>query len=124
MIAVMEQKTLSDLELIDAIADYLRGELADGESIGATLKFSYWDGGTVWIDGNQQPCVVSTEDRDADCTITLSLATHVAMLRFLLDRAVAFRQGQMTISGDIAVAFRLSPLLSQPFYPPSEEHVQ
>ena len=121
MIGVMKNQTVSKAALIEAIADYLREELADGENIGATLKFSYLEGGAVLIDGKVKPCTVSTDDLAADCTVTLSLDTHVAMLCFLLDRAVAFRQGQMTIAGDIAVALRLAPLVSKPFHPPGEE---
>ena len=117
----MKNQTVSNAALVEAIADYLREELADGDGIGATLKFSYLEGGVVLIDGKVQPRTVSTDDLPADCTVTLSLDTHVAMLRFLLDRAVAFRQGQMTIAGDIAVALRLAPLVSKPFHPPGEE---
>lgn len=121
MIGVMKNKTVKNEVLIEAIADYLRDELAGSDGVGASLKFSYLEGGAVLIDGKAGPNVVSTDDVVADCTVTLSLATHVAMLQFLLDRAVAFRQGQMTIAGDIAVALRLAPLVSKPFHPPGEE---
>ncbi len=124
MIAFMKKQTSGDAALVGAVAGYLRRELAGGESIGAVLKFSYLEGGTVLIDGQAPACSVSTEDLEADCTVTLSLATHVTMLGFLLDQAVAFRQGQMTISGDISVALRLAPLLSQPFHPTDKEPLQ
>lgn len=116
----MENQNLSDAELIEAIVAYLQSELENAAPIGARLKFSYSQGGAVLIDGTGSPVVVSSADGEADCVVELSLATHSAMLQFQLDQGVAFRRGDLKISGDMATALRLAPLMSQRFHPPGE----
>lgn len=116
----MEKPNLSDAELIQAVVTYLQDELAHAKPIGARLKFSYLEGGSVLIDGTVSPCVVSSDDGEADCVVTLSLSTHTAMLRFQLDQGVAFRRGDLMISGDMATALRLAPLMSKRFRLPGE----
>jgi len=116
----MENQSLTDAEYIEAIVVYLQGELENSAPIGARLKFSYTQGGAVLIDGTTSPVVVSSTDGEADCVVALSLATHLAMLQFQLDQGVAFRRGDLKVSGDMATALRLAPLMSQRFHPPGE----
>jgi putative sterol carrier protein len=116
----MTKEVLSNDDLIKAITLYLRHELMEAPPIGARLKFAYVEGGSVLIDGSQTPSEVTAEDGQADCVVTLSLATHIAMLRFQLDQGEAFRRGELTISGDISVALRLAPRVSTRFRLPDE----
>ncbi len=118
MIGEMTQKKPTHNELLKAVAAYLGEELASASPLGATLKFAYTEGGCIAIDGTGPQVRVVAEDVPADCTITLSLDTHIEMLRFELDQGHAFQQGKMRISGDIGAALRLAPRISKPFQPP------
>lgn len=101
------------LMLVSEITEFLKQSLGPDVSIGARLKFIYRDVGVVMIDGNKTPNVISNKDDEADCTVEIDPATHLKLLHGELDHGQAFRQGFMKISGDVAVAIRLEPLLSR-----------
>ncbi len=107
-------------DLLALLVVYLQDELGDAPPIKAVLKFDYSDGKCVVIDGSGGANQVSSNDAAADCVVSLSLGTHLQMMRFELDQTSAFREGHMSIKGNIAVALRLAPLVSKPFRLPGE----
>eukprot|EP00435_Cladocopium_sp_Y103_P078504 s1_g2243.t1 len=117
----MTTEDLTPEQLLSALATYLEQEISDSAPIGAVLKFDYPDCGCLVIDGAGAANRVSLKDEDADCIVSLTVETHAQMLRFELDQTTAFREGRMRIHGDIAVALKLAPLVSNAFRLPGEE---
>ncbi|MFZ3034682.1 MAG: SCP2 sterol-binding domain-containing protein [Parvibaculum sp.] len=101
------------LKLVSEITEFLKQSLPADAMLGARLKFVYPDVGVVMIDGSKAPNVVSNRDEEADCIVEIDPAVHLKMLHLEMDQGLAFRRGLMRISGDVAVAVRLGPLLAR-----------
>lgn len=79
--------------------------------LGSTLKFDFGDE-TVMIDGTGEENVVSTNDTDADCTISVSKEDLESVMNGDLNAMAAVMGGKMKISGDMSVAMKLQSLFS------------
>ncbi|MFK7944175.1 MAG: SCP2 sterol-binding domain-containing protein [Paracoccaceae bacterium] len=91
---------------LDAAAAALQEKIGSGGFDGS-VKFDIADEGTIRIvDG-----AVSTEDGDADCTISASMETFQDMFEGELDPTAAFMTGKIKIDGDMGVAMKLGQLL-------------
>lgn len=99
------------LKIVTEITTYLKQSLPADGTIGARLKFVYPGVGVVMIDGRKIPNVVSNRDEVADCTVEIDPNVHFKLLHGEMDQGLAFRQGKMRISGDVAIAVRLGPVL-------------
>lgn len=72
-----------------------------------SVKFDMEGGGVIRIaDG-----AVTTEDGDAECTITASMDTLQELFEGDLDPTAAFMTGKIKIDGDMGQAMKLSQLL-------------
>ena len=60
--------------------------------LGATVKFDFGDD-RLWIDGTQKPAVMSHEDKDAECTLTITPENLIAIQQGKLDATMAFMTG-------------------------------
>ncbi len=88
---------------IEQIADGMRKAIGGGNSgLNATLKFDFEGNGNI-----------STENKPADCTITVSLDTFKKMVSRELDGTTAFMQGKLKVAGDMGVAMKLGPILAK-----------
>jgi len=96
--------SLSDL------TDAVRGKIGDSSGIGATLKF-LCDGEPIFIDATVVPNQVSNDNRDADCTITVSAEDLAALVAGELDPTGAFMMGKLAVDGDMSVAMALANTL-------------
>ena len=90
----------------------IREELANGINgkdiqLGKTVKFDFEGEGVVFIDGSTEVGAVTDEDKDADCTLTMSVDTWEEMKAGSLDGTSAFMQGKLKVSGDMSVAMKL-----------------
>lgn len=99
------------LKTVAEITSYLKQALSPDKTIGARLKFVYSGAGVVMIDGRTIPNVVSNRDEVADCTVEIDPNVHLKLLHGEMDQGLAFRQGKMRISGEVAVIVRLGPAL-------------
>jgi len=77
--------------------------------IGNTLKFNM-GGEVIYIDGNNGN-VVSTEDKAADCTISVEKDDFIALTTGELNPMMAFMGGKIKVDGDMSVAMKLQSLL-------------
>ncbi len=92
---------------LQSCTETLRGKVGESSGLGATLKFDCGDAGVVYIDGRSIPNTVSNDDKDADCTVGITLDNLTAMLAGDLEPATAFMTGKLRVSGDMSVALKL-----------------
>ena len=93
-------------EIVSTAAEALKAKLGDGGFDGS-VKFNLTGAGVVRIvDGS-----VTTEDGDADCTISADPDTFKEMFEGELDPTAAYMTGKITIDGDMGVAMKLGQLL-------------
>ncbi|MEM1300815.1 MAG: SCP2 sterol-binding domain-containing protein [Pseudomonadota bacterium] len=82
-------------------------EKLGGAGFDGSVKFDIEDAGAIRVaDGT-----VTTEDGDADCTISASMETFQEMFEGELDPTAAFMTGKIKIDGDMSVAMKLGQLL-------------
>jgi putative sterol carrier protein len=89
----------------------IRERVGDDSGLGATVKFVFEDDSVIYIDGASNPNSVSNEDKDADCTISLSLEDFDAIGTGDLDATTAFMMGKLKVDGDMAIAMKLSSVM-------------
>ena len=82
--------------------------------INASYKFEVTgDEQSSWIvDLTSAPGVVRESNDDADCTITVSGGDLVDIVVGKLNGQMAFMEGKLKVSGDMALAMKLGTLLA------------
>lgn len=93
------------------LTDLIRRKVGLDSKLGAVLKFDLGDDGVIVIDATEVPNRVGTEDRDAQCTLSMSSGDLEDMLRGKLDAMAAFGQGRLRVQGDTSVAMKLGDLV-------------
>jgi len=78
--------------------------------LGATVKFDFGDD-RLWIDGTQKPATMSHEDKDADCTLTITPENLIAIQQGKLDATMAFMTGKLKVKGNTGIAMKLSSVM-------------
>lgn len=78
--------------------------------IGGSLKFEL-DLGIIHLDGTGTENVISTENKDADCTISTTIATLRKLQQGELNPMMAVMTGKVKIKGDMSLAMKLQSLL-------------
>lgn len=92
------------------LVDQIQTQAQNVAPIGATIKFVL-DDNPLFIDGTGEKNMVSTEDKDADCTITTSVDTLVKLKSGDLNPMMAVMSGKIKIKGDMGLAMKLQSLL-------------
>lgn len=100
-----EQPTLGE------ITEQMRARVGQDSGLGATIKFRFEDGSVIYLDGASNPNSVSNEDKDADCTVELTLADFIKIRAGELDGTTAFMMGKLKVHGDMAIAMKLATVL-------------
>jgi len=93
------------------ITDKMKARVGDASTLGAVLKFDCGADGVVVIDAVSSPSTVDNLDREADCTVALSLATLTDLLTGELEPTTGFMMGKFKVSGDMSVALKLQRVL-------------
>jgi putative sterol carrier protein len=97
---------------MEQATETLRAKVSRAPSLlNAILKFDCGAQGVAVIDGRAAPSTVDNLDREADCTVTLPLATLVDLLTGDLDPTTGFMLGKFEVSGDMSVALKLQRVL-------------
>lgn len=91
---------------IDAIVERMKSR-AESSDFDRVVKFDCGDDGVIVINKGE----VTTEDMDAECTITVSSDDLEALTTGELDATSAFMQGKIKIDGDMGIAMQLSQIL-------------
>jgi putative sterol carrier protein len=92
---------------MQACTDALRAKVGDSSGLNATLKFDCGADGVAYIDGKSVPNSVDNNNRDADCTLQITLDNLAALLTGELEPAAGFMMGKFKVSGDMSVAMKL-----------------
>lgn len=89
----------------------LRERVGEDAGLDATIKFDFGDDGIIFFDGESTPNTVTNEDREADCTITMSFENFQKLVDGELNPTTAFMMGKLKIDGSMGVAMKLQGLL-------------
>ena len=92
---------------MQACTDALRAKVGAASGLNATLKFDCGADGVAYIDGKSVPNTVSNDDKEADCTVAISLGNLAALMSGELEPATGFMMGKFKVSGDMSVAMKL-----------------
>ena len=95
------------MELADIAAKMQEAVTAAG-GLDKSVKFDFGDDGCVHASGSD----VSTDDADADCTISVKKDDFIALSKGELDPMMAFMSGKLKVAGDMSVAMGLQKLFS------------
>ena len=98
-------------DVASILAQFEAGIAGKDSGLGATVKFNFEGAGCVFLDGKVNPNTVSSDDKDADCTLTMSIETFEKMSSGELDGTSAFMQGQLKVDGDMSIAMKLSSVM-------------
>lgn len=96
---------------LEEITEQMRARVGEDSGLGATIKFVFEDDSVIFLDGASEPNSVSNEDREADCTIRLSLEDFKSIRAGELDATTAFMMGKLKVEGDMSVAMKLQGVL-------------
>lgn len=92
---------------IQECTEAIRGKVGDNSGLNAVLKFDCGSDGQIVIDGVSTPNAVDNVDRDADCTVAITLDNLNALLTGQLNPVTGFMSGKFKVSGDMSVAMKL-----------------
>ena len=93
---------------ISEIAKKMSEALANAGGLDKSVKFDFGDDGLIHAAGTE----VSTEDKDADCTISVSKDDFISLSEGKLDPMMAFMSGKLKVAGDMSVAMGLQNLFN------------
>lgn len=96
---------------LQACASKIREKLGQDSSLNAILKFDCGDDGVIVVDAVVRPHVVDHVDREANCTVTLSLTDLGKLLNGQLNPVMGFMSGQLKLAGDMSIAMRLQKVV-------------
>ena len=108
--SLTNHKNGTQMEL-NQVMDQIKERAANASPLGNTLKFKMGDE-QVYLDGTGDANTVSTEDKDADCTVEIAKEDFAALLSGDLNPMSAFMSGKIKVKGDMGVAMKLQGLLS------------
>ena len=91
--------------------EHLRAKVGDQSGLNAILKFDCGADGVAVIDGRATPNTVDNTDREADCSVALSLATLADLITGELEPTTGFMMGKFKVSGDVSVAMKLQRVI-------------
>ena len=98
-------------DVASILAEFQAGLEGKDTGLGATVKFDFEGTGCIFLDGKSNPNTVTDEDKEADCTMTVSVETFEAMKSGEIDGTSAFMQGKLKVSGDMSIAMKLASVM-------------
>ena len=96
---------------IQECTDAIRTKVGDSSGLDAVLKFDCGSDGHIVIDGVSTPNTVDNSDREADCTVEITLENLNNLLTGKLDPVTGFMGGKFKVSGDMSIAMKLQRVI-------------
>ncbi len=94
----------------ETILANLTASASKAAALGKTLKFDLGDN-KIFLDGSGSGNVVSTEDKDADCTIAVSQDDLLGRMTGSVSPMMAFMSGKRKVQGEMSIAMKLQSRL-------------
>ena len=88
---------------VQKMAEYNAGKF------GNKVNF-HFDEGIIHLDDSISPALIVNDEKDAPCTLKMSLENFGKMMEGSLNPMMAFMGGKMKIDGDKGVAMKLASL--------------
>lgn len=95
---------------LEAVLEQFNKQAANVSPIGGKIKFVL-DDQPIFIDGSGDTNVVSTDDGEADTTITTSIEVLDKLRKGELNPMMAVMGGKVKVKGDMGLAMKLQSLL-------------
>jgi len=92
------------------IVNGIQAKADKAEPIGNTLKLNIGDK-VIYIDGTGDSNQVSSEDKEADCIVSIDQENFTKLVKGDLNPMMAFMGGKIKLKGDMGVAMKLQSLL-------------
>ena len=92
------------------VIDQFKNRAENADPLGGTLKFMV-DKNAIFIDGNGDQNIVSMDDLEADCTITVSVEVLEKLRDGELNPMMAVMGGKIKIDGDMGLAMKVQSLM-------------
>ena len=96
---------------LQELTEAVRKKVGANSGLDATVKFNFGEAGVIFVDGKSAPNAVSNEDKEADCTIGITLDNFLKLVEGDLDPTTAFMLGKLKVSGSMGVAMKLSKVI-------------
>ncbi len=96
---------------LESVTEAMRANAGEDSGLGVTVKFNFGEDGVIHLDAASVPNAVTNEDKDADCTIGITLADFEELMAGNLDATSAFMAGKLKVDGDMSIAMKLSQIL-------------
>jgi putative sterol carrier protein len=96
---------------LEELTNRIKEKVGTNSGLDATVKFDLGGDGVIYVDGKSSPNAVSNEDKDADCTITMTLENFLQLIAGDLDPTTAYMFGKLKIAGSMGVAMKLSKVI-------------
>ena len=96
---------------IQDITEKITEEATTVKPIGHTVKFAFGDE-VIHVDGTGETSIVTNEDKDAECTISMKMETFEKLKSGKLNPMMAMMTGKVKIKGDLSIAMKLQSYLS------------
>jgi putative sterol carrier protein len=96
---------------LDDLTNKIKEKVGTNSGLDATVKFDLGSDGVIYVDGKSSPNSVSNENKDADCTISMSLENFLQLIEGELDPTTAYMFGKLKVEGSMGVAMKLSKVI-------------
>ena len=95
---------------LDTLLAELTKRASGAPALGKSLKFDFGDN-KILIDGTGASNVISTDDKEADCVISITQDDMLGLMNGSLNPMTAFMSGKIKVKGDMGIAMKLQTLL-------------
>ena len=95
---------------LESILAGIQEKAKQQDPIGATLKLKV-DDHILYLDGTGNSNVITQEDKDANCFVTVSMDTMKKLIAGDINPMMAVMTGKIKIKGDMGVAMKIQSLL-------------
>jgi len=96
---------------INDLLPLVNQKAASAAALGNSIRFDVGDD-SIHVDGTGDSNIVSTEKKEADCTVSVSSEDFHQLLTGDLNPMAAVMAGKVKISGDMSVAMKLPAIFN------------
>lgn len=98
---------------LETVTEQIKLRMSQAVGLQARIKFNFGDDGLVYVDTTQSPPEISHEDKEADTTLSCSLATFEGFIAGTQDPNIAFMMGKLKVQGSMGLAMKLNSILEE-----------